>query len=410
MEKLTGPGDTYDLKRLSKLRKKSGKLLLFIDAEVPRYDIAAGYFIVFEYLKILLRNDYNIIYWPYDRRRIEPYTGEMQKLGIEVVYGDMPFSGFVEQYGRYIDITIVSRPEIIADYLGSIIKFTNGKIIYLAHDLHYLRMSRNAEVLRDEQMRTAALVTKEEELGNMARVDAALFFNKEEVSLVKKEGLGINAVFIPWVQEINVDESELAGFGARRDMVYMGGFQHKPNEDAVIWLHDEVFPMLKKQVPDAKILIVGSNIPERIKQLDSEEFKILGYVEDLRSCFERIRVFISPLRFGAGIKGKITMAQSYGLPVVTTSVGAEGMGLEDGVTAMIADSAEGFAEKAAHIYHDKELWERVSHNAIQHIRVNYSPQTAEREIIGIIENIPGKSRGSGLAKKLIGRLRSSLRA
>lgn len=385
MEMLTESTNKYDLDQLSSISEDSKKIMLFIDDAVPQRDKAAGHFIVFEYLKIFRKNGFKIIFWPHSREKTEPYTEELQQMGIEVIYGDVSFQDFIEKYGGYIDISIISRPEIAARYLDLVSSFSKGKILYFAHDLHFLRQSRMAEVMFNKEETEEALKTKEYELGIMKRVDLSLFLNKNEIEVVEKEDPGITTAAIPWIQKLNIKGK--MGFNERDGVVYLGGFLHAPNGDAVKWFHECVFPIIKKKITDVKVFIVGSNIPQEIKELDSEYFKVLGFVENLDEVFNKTRVFIAPLRFGAGIKGKIAMAQSYGLPVVTTNIGAEGMELVDGESALIADEAEEFAEKVIEVYQNKELWEKVSSNSIDRASEKYSVGVADQVIMGIIDNL-----------------------
>lgn len=377
--------DKYDISRLSFLSEEARPVMLFIDAEVPQYDVAAGYFIINEYLKIFLKNGYKILYWPFNRIRTEPYTEEMQKMGIEVIYGDVPFQDFIEKTGRYVDVSIVCRPEIAASYMDSILAASKCKIIYFAHDLHFLRQSRQAEVESSEEAMAKALATKVEELGAMRKADISLLLSSSETSVVNSEDPKIKTATIPWIQGLNI--KDYSGFDARRDIVFLGGFLHAPNVDAAKWFHDTVYPFIREADASIRVSIIGSHIPPEISDLHSGDFRVPGFVKNLDEYLNQARVFVAPMRFGAGIKGKIAMAESYGLPVVTTSIGAEGMGLVDGETALIADDPREFAEKVVRVYQDKGLWEKVSANAIQHVIDNFSPEAAEGVIMDIIANL-----------------------
>jgi glycosyltransferase involved in cell wall biosynthesis len=169
-------------------------------------------------------------------------------------------------------------------------------------------------------------------------------------------------------------------FNERKDIMFIGSFLHQPNEDAVLYFVKEVFPLIKKKIPDVKFFVVGSDPLDSILKLDSETIKVTGYVKDVLPYFENCRVFVAPLRYGAGMKGKIGQSMAYGLPVVTTTIGAEGIGLKNDVNALIADEPEEFADSVIRLYTDEELWEGISMNAIEHIERNYSKEAIGRKI------------------------------
>jgi glycosyltransferase involved in cell wall biosynthesis len=168
-----------------------------------------------------------------------------------------------------------------------------------------------------------------------------------------------------------------ADFAARRGLVFIGNFLHRPNEDAVHYLMQEIYPLVREAVPGVTLSIVGSDPPPSIAAYGSENVTVTGYIPDVNPIFQSCRVFVAPLRFGAGMKGKIGQALSYGVPVVTTSVGAEGMGLEPGNEALIADSAEAFAAACINVYHDAALWQGLSDQGFSHIARHFTPPVVE---------------------------------
>jgi glycosyltransferase involved in cell wall biosynthesis len=139
------------------------------------------------------------------------------------------------------------------------------------------------------------------------------------------------------------------------DVVFLGGFRHPPNVDAVLWFYAEVWPRISSHRPMSRFVIAGSHPPPEILALQSERVVVTGRIDDLRPAFERARAFVAPLRYGAGVKGKIYTAMSFGTPVVTTSVGAEGIGLRAGEDALVADSPEDLAAAVIKVFADQDL-------------------------------------------------------
>jgi glycosyltransferase involved in cell wall biosynthesis len=146
----------------------------------------------------------------------------------------------------------------------------------------------------------------------------------------------------------------------------------------------EIYPLILESMPNLKIHLVGSDAAPDIEAYTSENVRIAGYVPNVKPCFQSARVFVAPLRFGAGVKGKIGDALSFGLPVVTTSVGADGMGLQNGEQALIADDPREFARAVLRLYQDGELWQRLADNGYAHIEEYFSPQAIEKTILAAI--------------------------
>ncbi|MFQ5924452.1 MAG: glycosyltransferase family 4 protein, partial [Dehalococcoidia bacterium] len=174
-------------------------------------------------------------------------------------------------------------------------------------------------------------------------------------------------------------------FSERRDIVFVGGFDHTPNVDAVTFFVKEIFPLVKESLHDVRFYIVGSaivgsNPPGQVLSLASEDVIVTGYVRDLTPYFESCKLSVAPLRYGAGVKGKINQSMSHGLPVVTTSIGAEGMEAMDGEDILIADSAADFAHKIALLYRDGSLWHRLSENSMRNIQRYHSYEAAKTKL------------------------------
>ena len=131
-------------------------------------------------------------------------------------------------------------------------------------------------------------------------------------------------------------------------------------------------PRIRESVPDVVFCVVGSKPPDEVLSLASKHVKVAGYVPDPDPYFDGALIFVSPLRYGAGMKGKIGQAMTYGLPVVTTSIGAEGMRLVDGDNALVADDAAKFADAVVRLYGDRELWRRLSGNSRAHVEKYFS--------------------------------------
>ncbi|MFA5871119.1 MAG: glycosyltransferase [Parcubacteria group bacterium] len=370
---------------LARDRSQLKKILLFVDNEVPSYDKDAGSYIVLEYLKIFIDLGYKIVFWPHSLSKNEPYVSNLQQMGIEVVYGGENFSSYIKRYGKHLDLAVLSRPNIAENYLNKIRKNSRAKILYLAHDLHFLREMRESQIGNKNGLQEKYSGTREREIDIMKKSDLSLVFSGEEEKIIRKDYPEIKIETIPWIEKVD-ERIVKKDFRERTGLLFLGGFGHPPNVDAVKWLQDEILPMLKQKIPGIFATVVGSKSPKEILALNSEDFRIAGFVEDedLTKYFARHRVFISPLRFGAGFKGKIARSMACGLPVVTTSLGAEGMGLTDGETALIADTAEGLVEKISNLYKNEALWNAISKNSLEYIKNNCSVENAKKVMSKIL--------------------------
>ena len=169
-----------------------------------------------------------------------------------------------------------------------------------------------------------------------------------------------------------IRDDAVPGELGRAGQLFIGNFDHAPNVDAIEWFASDVIPLLPAG-PDAPLTAVGERPSGALENLSDHLVAFPGHVADVTPYFDRGTVFVAPLRFGAGMKGKIGMAMTLGLPVVTTSVGAEGMGLIDGVHALIADGADDFAAAVVLLQKDDELWAALSSNARAAAAERWSP-------------------------------------
>ena len=175
-------------------------------------------------------------------------------------------------------------------------------------------------------------------------------------------------------------------FNERRDLLFVGS-SHAPNTDAVIFFAGEILPLLKKEIPDIKLYVVGGNPDRKLKEIESPNIILTGFVKDLLPYFEKCRVYCAPLRYGAGVKGKVIEAMSFGLPIVTTPVGAEGLGVSNDDHMLVADNAEGLADCVMKLYNDALLWDRISGQSKIYVEQYFSQEAYREKIKVLMERI-----------------------
>jgi O-antigen biosynthesis protein len=169
-------------------------------------------------------------------------------------------------------------------------------------------------------------------------------------------------------------------FALRRDWLFIGGFQHTPNTDAVLFFLQRIYPIVSERLPDARFYIIGEKPPPEIVALATERVIVAGLQRDARPFFDSVKLSVAPLRFGAGVKGKINQSMALGVPVVATSVAAEGMGLMDHQDILIADAPEDFARALVELYESEELWTRLSENGVRKTSALYSTDAARKKL------------------------------
>ena len=364
-------------------KKRGYKWMLFIDKDFPAFDKNAGNFITMEYLKVFLDLGYKIVYWSHEER-YRAYAEKLEQMGMSVNDESQNFNEFIKRNGKYLDLAVISRPNIAEYYLPLVKKFSMTKIFYLPQDLHFLRESRWSKISGDENMNRKSEITKKLEISLMRQCEATLFFSGEEVQIVNALDRKIKTVVIPWIQPIPNGQQQIA-FNDREGLLFLGGFSHEPNIDGVFWFYKEILPVIKKTIPKIKIIILGSNMPSEILNLDSDNFKVIGFVEEekLPDYFNSAKVFLAPLRYGAGFKGKIARAMAFGLPVVTTSIGAEGIGLINRENGMITDDSEEFAKKVIELHKNRDIWDKISKNSLDYVSKNFSAENARNKIASL---------------------------
>jgi len=363
--------------------RKSGLNILYIDHYVPEYDKDAGSVTAFNFLNILSYMGHKITFWPENQNQTQPYTSELQQKGIEVIYDNFDFKTFIKKRRHVFSICILSRPYVSKKFIDIIKKHVpNCKIIYESSDLHFVRMFREANLYNNSNLLFEAESMKSLEIDLMKKSDLTLFRTKDEAQMALSHIDNIKTAAITSYFFDIVPKS----FENRNDLVFLGGFSHPPNEDAVFYFLDEIFPLVLKKLPNIIFYVVGSNASTILhdKCENSKNCELVGYVKDATAFLNNIKLMVAPLRYGSGIKGKIIHSLCCGLPVVTNNLGSEGMGEKNPL--IICDSPEDIANKIIDIYSNQELWNEISQKSSLFVKQNYTPEIA-REIFNKIINL-----------------------
>jgi GT2 family glycosyltransferase len=313
----------------------------------------------------------------------QPYVSQMQQLGVEVLYHPYVQSvhQLIEQTGDHFDVVFLCRHYIAAQYIATVRKHApQAQIWFDTVDLHYLREERLAELQQSASLREVAAVTRRQELAVIHDSDLTFVVSDVEQTLLAEVNPECRVEILSNIHEPVADTPP---FRDRNGLLFVGGFQHPPNVDAVNWFVREIWPLL--EVPNVTLKIVGSKMPESMRALEQPGIEILGFVADIEPLLLSSKISIAPLRYGAGVKGKVNQAMSYGLPVVATSAGVEGMHLVHGQNVLVADTPQAFATEVRRLLSDELLWHTLADGGKLNVSRTFSRDVARATLRRVLD-------------------------
>jgi len=252
----------------------------------------------------------------------------------------------------------------------------HAKILYCGQDLHFLREQRQYEIEKDAKLLVSSEEWKNIELDLIRKADCSLYPSYVEEAFLKEIDPAFRVETYP-VYIMEKSSPKPYDFTERKDILFVGGFKHPPNADAIHWFAGDIYPRILEKYPDMVFHIVGSSVPEEIEKLDGKNIRVHGFVSDeaLRQLYDQVRLVVVPLRYGAGIKGKVVEAMSLGVPVVTTSIGAEGFRNPAPYLA-VQDDADLFADCVNNLYDDMTALTTLVKNAYDYLSSEFSKEKA----------------------------------
>ena len=353
-----------------------GLHVLVIDHRMPMPDRDSGSLRMLGIMRALIGLGARITFIPENLAPVQPYTRALQRMGVEVLYGDIEVRDELRAIGAGLDAAILCRPHASSHWLDTVREFAPSALVaYDTVDLHWLREARRGVSLAGGRsaiegnggfdptsIAPKARALRELELAMMRATDATLVVTETERAQVERDVPGTRVLVIPNIHEI---DGVVPSPESRSGILFVGGFEHIPNVDAAVRLVNEVMPEVWSELGDVHVTIVGPSAPPEVQALASPLVDVAGWVEDVRPLLQRSRLLLAPLRYGAGMKGKVTQCMAAGLPVVTTPIGAEGLGsiqegAEPGDVLLIGHSTRELVDQTIRLYRDDELWRRLS--------------------------------------------------
>jgi len=362
--------------------------VLMLDAETPQPDRDAGSYAAIQEMRLLQSLGFKVTFVPQNAAYLGSYTECLQRMGVECLYAPFVMSpvDVLQRRGREFDMVYITRHYVASRVVDAVrMHAPDAKIVLNNADLHFLRELRASIARNDRHALDEALRTREEELGVMRKVDLVLSYNEVEHAVILSHNLDSTQVALcPWV--VNVPEG-IPGYHDRSDIAFLGGYGHPPNVEAVRYFVQEIMPLLRERLPGVRFLVYGSNPPDTFKQIETRDVVVKGYVESVEDVYKTCRVFVTPLLSGAGIKGKVVGALAHGVPCVISPVAAEGIGVRDGLEAVIADTPQAWVEGIASLYEDRSRWQALSDAGRVFAEKEYSFAKGKKVMKAALENV-----------------------
>lgn len=350
--------------------------VLVVDAMTPEPSRDSGSLRLCAILRILDEQGWSVAFHPDDGRASSGEISALGALGCEVLckpdVADLP--GWLRRHGHALQAVMLCRHTVAGQYADLVRRHApQAKLLFDTVDLHFLREQRAAELGGNTAMLRQAESSRRSELALIEQADTSFVVSPHEQALLKELLPAARVELLSNIHELHGCDRP---HGKRRDLVFIGGFGHPPNSDAVRWIASEILPRMRQDMPDLLVHVLG-DIPDAIRrELATPGLVFHGRVAELAPWLDNCLASLAPLRFGAGVKGKINMAMSYGVPMIATSVAVEGMHLQDGVDVLVAEQAEDFATALRKLQDDAALWQTLSTRGMENVRRHFSIDAA----------------------------------
>ncbi|MCW2004555.1 GT2 family glycosyltransferase/glycosyltransferase involved in cell wall biosynthesis [Xanthomonas arboricola] len=356
--------------------------VLILDECVPQPDRDSGSLRQFNLIRLLCAEGAHVVFVPTRREHAGRHTQALQQLGVEVWYA--PFldgiGTWLRTHGARFSAVLLVRHHVAHACLPLLKRYApQARTLFDTVDLHYLRERRGAELASDANLLRSAERTRLRELEIMAATDVTVLVSAAEQAQLHADAPQIRTALLSNLHEVAGSGQP---FAQRRDLVFVGGFRHPPNVDAVQWFISAIFPLVRAQLPDVVFHCIGADVPAALQLLADETpgVQLHGHVPDLVPYMDTLRIAVAPLRFGAGVKGKINLSMAHGQPVVGTTCAVEGMHLHDGEDVCVADKADAFAAAIVRLYQDAALWQRLADNGLRNVAQHFSLDAARATV------------------------------
>lgn len=361
-------------------RQRRRGSILVVDTSTPDASRDSGSVRLIAMMRLLVAEGLHVVFAPDDGHVSERDITMLGGLGVEVVarpwHASIP--AWIAAHGADLHSAILCRHSVATQYESFVRRHAPlARVIFDTVDLHFLREERAAVQAGSASLSRQAQATRRQELDVIASADATFVVSEFERSLLARLLPEARVLLLSNIHEVH---GRTTGFAGRRDLLFVGGYGHPPNADAMRWMASDILPALRRLDPTVRIFVAGDVPVEQRSELAQAGLDMLGRVDDLQPLIAHCLASIAPLRFGAGVKGKVNMSMSHGLPVIGTGVATEGMQLADGVDVLVANTPDDFASAYQRLAGDEHLWASLSEHALENVRNHFSA-TAARDAL-----------------------------
>jgi glycosyltransferase involved in cell wall biosynthesis len=358
--------------------------LLVVDAWVPTPDRDSASLRMFNLLQ-LLREFGDVTFAADDFAARRSGLNALQNLGVRVVTPPVSVNEHLERVGNTFDVIFLSRVNVADTYIATARQCApQARIVFDTTDLAYIRGFRGAKVTRNKNLLRQALDSKATELAVMRAADITLVVSTAEQGILAHDCPEARVRIVSNIHDVY---HSTRTFAQRHGIVFIGAFPHHPNADAMRFFCKDILPLARDRLGDTKITIVGSQPPEWLQGMQSEDLVVAHRIPEIGPLLDECRVSMAPLRYGSGVKGKVLLSMGYGVPVVGTSIAAEGI---PGVTRremLIADDPVSFADALIKVYHDELLWNTLAQKGKELVANYFSRDVARTALTGLFREL-----------------------
>ncbi len=384
-EPIVDPDDRTEIRR-ARDHRLAGRVLI-IDAYTPEPDQDSGSLRLRYLMSCFNDLGYGVTFLADNRTHAGAYTLDMQQAGIEVVY--LPWIDSIQRFfserGSDFHFVMISRHYVASKYTSLLKRHCpQARFLFDTVDLHFLREERQAQLENSLPLKRSAAQTRRSELAVINAADATLVVSPVEKTVLEEAAPDARVHVISNVHEVVGSKRPWAD---RKDIFFVGGYQHPPNIDAAVWFVGSIWPLIQKELPDVEFHLIGSKAPEQVRSLHGNGVRFHGFVNSMEPWLDGCRLAIAPLRYGAGIKGKVNMSMSHGQPVVATPMAVEGMFAKSGRDVLVAETPADFAAAVVRLYRDEDLWNRVSASGLENVRQYFSVETARLGLQELLKSL-----------------------
>ena len=361
---------------------------LVIDDRIPRSDRDAGSTAILSHMQSLQRLGYEVVFTPaIDFAAADQNSAALDAIGVTCCRA--PYYGSIEEVLRrqagQFDLVYLHRVSNAAKY-GQLARYHNPKArqFFGVADLHHLRYARQADAEGRPELVELSRRMRFFEHVAAASVDAVITHSAREAEVLAKLVPSSKVHTVMWS---TTPKPTQIPFTQRSGVAFIGGYGHAPNLDAARWLIHEIMPLVRERRPSIECLLVGSDMPVDLRRLCKDGVVPVGYVRDLDEIFDRVRLTVAPLTYGAGIKGKVIDSLSAGLPCVCTPVAAEGIDFPEALQACVAKSAKDLAALICDLHDNEQMNQACGRAGVDYVRMAFSNErldAALRQMLGPI--------------------------